>query len=189
VNSYEAARRVDPGAAVDDSLGRAYLKLKKYLLAVESFKSAVSKKKDSSDSWRLLGYSYSVAGKSDLAIAAYKQAIVVDGNNSRAHSGLGLEYYSQSRLDAAEHEFNAVLANRNSGIFWQCEAHYALALCDLEKWHFGSAMVHLKRIGELDPQQTESPEYVKAAKDMLDNIQRQQDAGRSLQQIRALNEV
>lgn len=85
----EGERAEDPAVAAqlaekDIEVGKYYLKKKKYEAAISRFKSAVERRPELAEGYRLLGLAYERAGRPREAIATYRSYIQLYPKSSAA---------------------------------------------------------------------------------------------------------
>ena len=81
----------------------------------------------------------------DNAISAYKKALAIDPNLTKAHYNLGLAYCKKDKLDEAISEYKETLAiDPNFS-----NAHNNLGVAYYYKENFKLAIIHLDKAAEL----------------------------------------
>ena len=106
VKAYLLSLALEPNsAAVNLSLGHAYLKLQKDNDAVKAFKESIRLNPDSPEAFYGLGLIYFRKHRNKDALDAFKRATILRPDMSKAHYGLALAYQELGREDGLMEEY------------------------------------------------------------------------------------
>ena len=81
--------------------GMKYVEDNDYVKAVRMFRIAVSKKKDHTEAYNMLGFSLRKSGRYEEAIKNYKKALKINPDFPEAHEYIGEAYLSKGNRDLA----------------------------------------------------------------------------------------
>jgi tetratricopeptide (TPR) repeat protein len=106
VKAYLLSLALEPNsAAVNLSLGHAYLKLQKDNDAVKAFKESIRLNPDSPEAFYGLGLIYFRKHRNKDALDAFKRATILRPDMAKAHYGLALAYQELGREDGLIEEY------------------------------------------------------------------------------------
>ncbi len=106
VKAYLLSLALEPNsAAVNLSLGHAYLKLQKDNDAVKAFKESIRLNPDSPEAFYGLGLIYFRKHRNKDALDAFKRATILSPDMAKAHYGLALAYQELGREDGLMEEY------------------------------------------------------------------------------------
>ena len=106
VKAYLLSLALEPNsAAVNLSLGHAYLKLQKDNDAVKAFKESIRLNPDSPEAFYGLGLIYFRKHRNKDALDAFKRATILRPDMGKAHYGLALTYQELGREDGLIEEY------------------------------------------------------------------------------------
>ncbi len=109
LDSYQAAIRKQPSAALYNKLGITYVLLRRPADAQACIQRAIKMEKNYADAWNNLASVFYMGGDFRRAIKDYEHAIRINDLNASYHSNLGSAYFNRHDLVRASREYQIAL--------------------------------------------------------------------------------
>jgi Flp pilus assembly protein TadD len=143
----EYLEKTPDNAAVQFTLGKAYINTKQFDLAIPPLQKALALKPDQSGAHFYLGIAYSQMGQDAEALKEFEAEIPISPNQESAYSNAAAIYEKQGNLDKALEYYKKaaeIAPNRP-------ELHASMASIYEKKGDQAAAQAEYKALGEADP--------------------------------------